>query len=88
MELTHKQLPDLFKGIRPSIISGTISTYYLHQEEKDILAIYWLGDNEWRFIQGFSTPDEKKVFSTNFPITTTERFIQEMKHIGIYVELK
>lgn len=89
MQLTHKQLPAFFKGIRYSYEASDIitQTYFLYQNGKDVLSIHWLGDNEWRFVID-NFPHERKYYTTNFPITTTERFIQEMKHIGIDVELK
>lgn len=89
MELTHKKLPELFKDIRYSKeASDSINeTYFLHQKGKDVLSIHWLGDNEWRFLKD-NFPHKKEWYGTNFPIKTTERFISEMKHIGIDVELK
>jgi len=90
MEFNHTQIPTLFKNIR--IISKVNTydvegSYMLNDGAKDIMQITYLGDNEWRFfIDSFPFP--KRYYSTNFPIKTTERFISEIKHLGVTIELK
>lgn len=89
MKFTHEQIPNLFIGARSSDNNRNINcdSYYFSDGSKDIMEVLFLGDNEWRFIID-NFPCQRKSYSTNFPIKTTERFISEMKHIGINIELK
>ncbi len=90
MEFNHKMLPELFEGIRlgnPHSNSKFDSNYYVSEAKGDVAQITYLGNNEWRFyIDNF--PSSKKYYSTNFSITTVERFILEMRHIGLELKLK
>lgn len=83
MEFTHEKLLDYFDGIRQTKSNSTFDFNYVVSEAKgDIAKIMYLGKNEWRvFIDNF--PGQKKYYQTNFPITTLERFVSEMKSIGL-----
>ncbi len=84
----HEMLPELFEGIEQKKSSASFDFNYTLSEAKgEVSQISYLGKNEWRiFIDNF--PMQKKFFSTNFPIVTVERFMSEMKYIGLDLKLK
>ncbi len=85
---SHEMLPELFEGIEQKKSSASFDFNYTLSEAKgEVAKISYLGKNEWRiFIDNF--PSQKKFYSTNFPIVTVERFMAEMKHIGLNLKLK
>lgn len=88
MEFTHEKLPEYFEGITKAESSHSFDHNYIVSEPRgEIAQISYLGNNEWRiFIDNY--PMQKKFYQTNFPITTVQRFISEMKHIGLDLKLK
>ena len=89
MELTHDKLPELFKNIRYSELMSESSrkVYILNQSHTDVLEIHWFEDDKsWGFVKD-NFPCQRKFYSTNFPIKTKERFISEMKLIGINLKI-
>ncbi len=85
---SHEMLPELFERIEQKKSSASFDFNYTLLEAKgEVAQISYLGKNEWRiFIDNY--PSTKKYYSTNFPIVTVERFMAEMKHIGLNLKLK
>jgi len=85
MEFKYEKLPEIFEGIRKS--TSLIGTKYIVSEARgDVAEINYLGNGEWRiFIDNF--PNQKKFYTYNFPIDSTEQFIQDMKRIGLNLKL-
>lgn len=90
LPFSHEKLTEYFEWIRAgksNSNSGFDFNYIVSAEKGDIAQITYLGKNEWRFyIDNF--PGQKLWYTTNFPITTLRRFIEETEHIGLNLKLK
>ena len=85
MKFDHTKLPELFSNVElcERLSSDDFSYYIIKSAKGDSAYIKYFKDQRVWWIEIDNFPHNRKYFETNFPIETKERFISEMKFIGI-----